>query len=244
MYKSYYKNASRIADLIQSGEYTKMRKSMRDQAVQGLISRRDNMLPIDMPEEEDALDMVASYISAFRNDYRENAPSESSVSDEEVLASLETPEQSPRRDSSEGVWDYTNYDDFGERLARSESSGRSDVQITATSSGREQTMTGLWQFSEDRLKDYKNSTGASFTVEEFRNDEDLQRDVFAWHIQDIDNLIDENNLVEQGYSRNGLRAVAHLGGRGGMLNWVRSGGTENPSDRLGTTLTSYYNDFK
>jgi hypothetical protein len=158
-----------------------------------------------------------------------------------------TAETESTRDS--GTFDFGDIADFAERMIQSESSGRSGVQIEATSEGRPQNMTGLFQFSDDRLTDYMNDTGASFTVEEFRLDPDLQRDVFAWHIADIDRAIERGGFLDQGYDLDGLRAVAHLGGIGGMRQFVRSGGRYNPSDaepgstKPGTRLSDYYNKF-
>ena len=45
------------------------------------------------------------------------------------------------------------------------------------------------------------------------------------------------------YSRDGLRAVAHLGGKAGMKKFVRSGGEYNPEDELGSSLREYYEKF-
>ena len=45
------------------------------------------------------------------------------------------------------------------------------------------------------------------------------------------------------YDRDGLRAVAHLGGKSGMKKFVRSNGEYNPSDALGTSLQDYYDKF-
>ena len=39
------------------------------------------------------------------------------------------------------------------------------------------------------------------------------------------------------YDRDGLMAVAHLGGVGGMKKYVRTKGQYNPSDALGTSLS-------
>lgn len=46
-----------------------------------------------------------------------------------------------------------------------------------------------------------------------------------------------------GYDRDGLRAVAHLGGVGGIKKYVRTKGEYNPADELGTSLQSYYDKF-
>ena len=47
----------------------------------------------------------------------------------------------------------------------------------------------------------------------------------------------------EGYDRDGLRAVAHLGGKTGMRKFVQSNGEYNPEDELGTSLKEYYDKF-
>lgn len=130
--------------------------------------------------------------------------------------------------------------EFIDRLAMSESSGNPQAEITIQDGRR---FVGLLQFGEARLQDYRNATGEEFTQNEFQNDIELQRRVNQWHIRDIDRAI--NNLGEdaEGFSRDGLRAVAHLGGISGMIRFVRSGGQLDRSDELGTSLQSYYQDF-
>lgn len=129
---------------------------------------------------------------------------------------------------------------FIDRLAMSESSGNPQAEITI---GDGRVFVGLLQFGEARLQDYKNATGEQFTQEEFRNDPELQRRVNEWHIGDIDRAIDRLGGAAAGYSRDGLRAVAHLGGITGMRRFVESGGEYNPSDELGTSLQDYYDRF-
>ena len=96
---------------------------------------------------------------------------------------------------------------------------------------------------EARLEDYKRATNTSFTQEQFKNDTELQDKVGDWHLADIDKSIDPMGDEAKGYSRDGLRAVAHLGGVGGMKKYVQSKGKYNPSDQLGTSLNDYYNKF-
>ena len=60
---------------------------------------------------------------------------------------------------------------------------------------------------------------------------------------DIDKAIDALGDKASQYNRNGLRAVAHLGGKGGMAKYVKSKGSYNPSDELGTSLEDYYHKF-
>jgi hypothetical protein len=130
--------------------------------------------------------------------------------------------------------------DFLERLSQSESSGASNAEITIADGRR---YVGSLQFGDARLQDYKKATGASFTQDEFKANRALQDRVAAWHIADIDKTIDGLGLNTDGYDRDGLRAVAHLGGKGGMKKFVRTAGEYNPSDELGTSLQDYYDKF-
>jgi hypothetical protein len=134
----------------------------------------------------------------------------------------------------------TNTDPFIDRLTQSESSGDSQAEITIKD-GRK--FAGKLQFGEARLQDYRSATGKAFTQDEFKADEVLQDQVGAWHIADIDKAIDKLGDATKGYDRNGLRSVAHLGGKGGMAKFVKSGGKHNPADELGTSLQDYYEKF-
>ena len=141
---------------------------------------------------------------------------------------------------AEAFSDPADNTDFLQRLNQSESSGDTTAEITI-SDGR--TFSGALQFGSARLADYKTATGSSFTQDEFKANTVLQDKVAAWHIADIDNAIDGLGLNTDGYDRDGLRAVAHLGGIGGMKNFVRSKGQYNPKDQLGTSLSDYYDKF-
>jgi hypothetical protein len=130
--------------------------------------------------------------------------------------------------------------DFLSRLTQSESSGDSNAEITVADGRR---FVGKLQFGDARLQDYKKATGSSFTQDEFKADNALQDKVTAWHIADIDKTIDGLGLNTDGYDRDGLRAVAHLGGKHGMKKFVQSEGEYNPKDEFGTSLQSYYDKF-
>ena len=130
--------------------------------------------------------------------------------------------------------------DFLERLTQSESSGDSNAEITIADGRR---YVGALQFGDARLQDYKKATGSSFTQDEFKADRALQDKVAAWHIADIDKTIDGLGINTNGYDRDGLRAVAHLGGKHGMKKFVQSEGEYNPKDEFGTSLQSYYDKF-
>ena len=95
---------------------------------------------------------------------------------------------------------------------------------------------GKLQMGQARLTDYKSATGKRFTQDEFKADPALQDEVAQWHFKDIDNAIDALGDAAKGYDRDGLRSVAHLGGKGGMRKFVKSGGKYNPADELGTSL--------
>ena len=131
-------------------------------------------------------------------------------------------------------------DSFMRKMAMSESSGDPNAEITLDD-GR--TFTGLYQFGDARLSDYRKATGAKFTTQEFKEDEQLQQKVADWHFADIEDAIDALGSEADGYDRDGLMAVAHLGGVGGMKKYVRTKGQYNPSDALGTSLSDYYAKF-
>ena len=131
-------------------------------------------------------------------------------------------------------------DDFLARLTQSESSGNSKAEITI---GDGRRFVGSLQFGEARLQDYQAATGKQFTQDEFQADEALQDEVALWHFKDIDKSIEALGDAAKGYDRDGLRSVAHLGGKGGMKRFVQSSGEYNPSDELGTSLSDYYTKF-
>ena len=62
-------------------------------------------------------------------------------------------------------------------------------------------------------------------------------------LADIDEAIDALGDKASGCSRDGLSAVAHLGGKAGMKKFVRSNGEYNPEDEHGSSLREYYEKF-
>ena len=129
---------------------------------------------------------------------------------------------------------------FLDKIAMSESSGKTDAEITIKD-GRK--FTGKYQLGEARLTDYRRATKEKFTTAQFKQDEALQDKVAAWHFSDIDKAIDKLGTATNEYDRDGLKAVAHLGGIGGMKSFVRSKGEYNPKDQLNTSLQNYYDKF-
>ena len=129
---------------------------------------------------------------------------------------------------------------FLEQLEASESSGKADAEINIADGRR---FVGKLQFGKAGLQDYQYATGTTFTQGEFIKDTALQDKVAAWHIADLDKAIDALGDSATEYDRDGLRAVAHLGGKSGMKKFVQSKGDYNPADELGTSLQSYYDKF-
>ena len=184
--------------------------------------------PIDVPEQQDinetarvgAQDAVLdSYAAVLAHQYSSQSEQPARVSEQPST---------------------TSNDDFLARLTQSESSGDSKAEITISDGRR---FVGKLQFGEARLKDYQAATGKQFTQDEFQADEALQDEVALWHFKDIDKSIDALGDAAKGYDRDGLRSVAHLGGKSSMAKFVKSGGKHNPTDELGTSLQDYYQKF-
>ena len=169
-----------------------------------------------------AAQVYNEYASAFGMDAE--SPQQTAITEPQQRAS--TPE--------------TDNDNFLARLTQSESSGNSQAEITIKDGRR---FVGSLQFGAARLADYKSATGKRFTQDEFKADEALQDEVAQWHVADLDEAIDALGDAAKGYDRDGLRSVAHLGGKGGMKKFVKSGGKYNPADELGTSLKDYYDKF-
>jgi hypothetical protein len=79
-------------------------------------------------------------------------------------------------------------------------------------------------------------------LQDFLANPAAQHAAFVAHVADIDKTIDATPGADK-FDRNGLRAVAHLGGTRGMQRFIASGGTLNSADSNGTTLGQYYRKF-
>ncbi len=113
---------------------------------------------------------------------------------------------------------------------------------------------GRLQFGNARLADAakaglvpKGTTGAQFS----QMTPAQQQKVEAWHFQDVDKQA--NNLGLSRYigqtvagvpiTRDSIRAMAHLGGVGGVKKFIETGGKYNPADSNGTKLSDYGRRF-
>lgn len=127
-------------------------------------------------------------------------------------------------------------------LADSESGNNFDAR-------NEYGYVGRYQFGEDRLADAKRAgvIPPDMTSEGFRNNKEAQRAVEDWHFNDIDGFINSSGLDRiigqtingTPVTRDGMVAVAHLGGKTGLLKFIQSGGGYNPADANGTRLSDY-----
>lgn len=107
---------------------------------------------------------------------------------------------------------------------------------------------GRSQFGQDRLDDWSAANGAPrIDLEEFRTNPEFQKQVEKWHFEDINDYIDDNDLTEyEGkvingvtITRSGMIAMAHLGGQGGMREFLETGGKYDPADSNKTNLSDY-----
>ena len=113
------------------------------------------------------------------------------------------------------------------KFTMSESSGKSDAEI-AIKDGR--TFTRKYQFGSARLADYKKVTKEKFNTADFKQDEALWDKVAAWNFGEIQKEIDKLGNATNEYDRDGLKAVAHLGGVGGMKSFIDVFGEDATAD--------------
>ena len=133
-------------------------------------------------------------------------------------------------------------------MRQSESSGNAGI-LTDIGGGR--TVAGAYQFSEPRLKEYKKASGEDFSQDDFLADPDLQARVMDWHEQDIMDYVMSKGLDQyMGQDVRGVQidpaavlAMAHLGGRSGMRQFIETGGEYDPADKFGTKISDYGKKF-
>ena len=133
-------------------------------------------------------------------------------------------------------------------LIRTESSGDWNASNNVAGSGGVGHF-GRGQFSRGRLQDAANAGVIPQGVDPqaFMADPEMQQRVEEWHVSDINGFISSNGLDRyvgqsingQEVTPNGMLAVAHLGGSEGLRRYLTSGGSYNPSDDYGTSLSDY-----
>ena len=208
---------------------------MQDTQAKIIAALLEDIDPVDPASIQPELDLPEPKPNQW-----EGLPPIESLIGEEPYTYTPKPKDLPLSEAQPNAATLPNTDPFVDRLKQSESSGKLSAEYQ-TKDG--QTYSGLYQFGAARLADYKSASGDRFTQDAFKQDAALQEKVMAWHLYDIDQAIAGLGDKAQGYNKDGLRAVAHLGGKSGMAKYVKSGGTYDPSDELGTSLSDYYAKF-
>ena len=134
-------------------------------------------------------------------------------------------------------------------LVRSESGGNWQAQNNAMGAGGMAGHFGRLQFGQARIQDAINAGALppGTTPQQFMASPELQRRAEQWHFADIDRAIASGPAAQAigrvingvPITQDGLRAVAHLGGVGGMNKFVQTNGAYNPADANGTSLMAY-----
>lgn len=138
---------------------------------------------------------------------------------------------------------------FPRSLIQSESGGNWQAQNNVTGAGGMPGHFGRLQFGQARLQDAMNAGAIpqGTTPQMFMADPGLQQQAEAWHFSDIDQNIKNSGLDRAigatikgiPVTQDGMRAVAHLGGSGGLAKFIQTGGQYDPADANGTRLSDY-----
>jgi len=134
-------------------------------------------------------------------------------------------------------------------LINTESGGNWGARNNEVGSGGRPGHYGILQFGNARLDDARRAgvIPQNMTPEQFMQSRDAQVAAANWHFQDIDNRIRRagydryigQNIGGTPMTWDGMRAMAHLGGFGGLSKFIKSGGRSNPADSFGTSLAAY-----
>jgi len=135
-------------------------------------------------------------------------------------------------------------------LVQNESGGNWKAQNNEVGAGGQRGHFGRLQFGQARLQEAA-AAGAipqGMTPQAFMASPEAQQSAERWHFGDIDQYIKERGL-DRAIGReingvpvtmDGMRAVAHLGGKEGLGKFMISGGRYNPADTNGTSLMDYF----
>lgn len=137
-------------------------------------------------------------------------------------------------------------------LVRTESGGNFAAQNDSQGAGGKGHF-GRVQFGRARFAEAQ-AAGAvppGMSIEQFGQDTPegraAQKAAEEWHFGDIQNQISQRGLEKYigqtiggvEITRDGIVAMAHLGGMGGAAQYLQSGGQYNPADDNGTSLSDY-----
>ena len=133
-------------------------------------------------------------------------------------------------------------------LIHTESSGRWNAENNVEGANGKKGHYGILQFGHARLSDAIQAGAIpQMTPEQFMGNSKAQIAAANWHFNDIDRRIFKNGLDRYlgqnvggvNITMDALRAMAHLGGFGGMRSYLRTGGGDNRADAYGTSLRKY-----
>lgn len=134
-------------------------------------------------------------------------------------------------------------------LNASESGGNWGAQNNEVGAGGARGHFGRAQFGQARLQEAANAGAIpqGTTPDQFMRSPELQKAAENWHFGDIDNFIAQRgynqavgqNIAGVPITLDGMRNVAHLGGKEGLRKFIETGGQYNPSDANGTSLMDY-----
>jgi len=239
------KTASRFIDGGGQGSDGSLLAPSDDVKLGGIMGRARTKT-VESTEQDDFLDSAFNTISKRNKQIKERAKELFNFDQE----SDDTKEFSPKeiKDRAKKLFNFNQQaktkegiEDYYSALAMSESSNDSTSRRT-NKDGKE--FGGFLNAGEERQIDHMNATGEEYDMDKFVSDPKLQKRFGLWHINDIDKEISKiKNIPVNLSDQNGLRAVAHLGGIGGMKEFIETNGEYNTKDELNTTLMSYYIKF-
>lgn len=138
-------------------------------------------------------------------------------------------------------------------LVVTESGGNFGARNNATGLSGRAGHFGRVQFGRDRFDEAVRAgvVPKGMTIEQFGSNTSeakrVQKQAEDWHFADIQQFIDDENLSNHigknmggvVVTRDGLVAMAHLGGKNGMRRFLETKGLYNPADDNGTQLSDY-----
>jgi hypothetical protein len=234
-YAQNYLNTSSLADRIRQGA-----ASGQIAKAGGGLAAREKRREV-ATEEPDFAEIRAEYFNSVRNMFSSMDDTMTPILGKEELSyglPSATVSGVSGSGSSEGL--SMGGSDFLSSLIKSESSG--NAQAFRTNKDGE-TYAGLVQIGKARIADYNKATGSDVTQADLLQNSGVQAEVINWHVNDLRKLATKLSETS-GMDINGLIAVGHLGGRGGMTQFANTAGKYNKQDELGTSLSDYYSRFK
>lgn len=180
---------------------------------------------------------------------RATAPAEAvAAATAETLGDTKPQARASDPDYADSIAAYGFADNVPRSLINTESGGNFNAQNNEAGSGGNGHF-GILQFGHGRLDDAKRAgiIPSNMTPQQFKKSRKAQVAVSNWHFNDIDKRIRSagfDRLIGQSIgstpiSWNGMRAMAHLGGFGGLSKFINTQGQYNPADSFGTTLAAY-----